>query len=693
MNMSNHTREGYSKSISKAMQASRTTRPTADSLDGILACEKSIAQMGPEDYAELLKDKQTQPNDGFLRLWNGLRLDDQGHANEACEEFLAAGKLGCTHWRVGWYLALAARRAGRLGMMEKACAAVLSANPDFLPARELPKHAREDYGQMGQDKIKTNPFSSPKTMNTILVNTFDYDSCSAGVRVMHYLAALLHSADVPVAVTSPCFYDPTIPVRPQALPDDIVVYPDASRGNVIGAARICRYMLYYAHAYFGGDRIAKNECAIVYHQHYLADVQAHCDHLLTEDDVVTLPILDQAWCFPEAKTIENVLYVGKGKGKPLPQIDYTPIAAANAPENRAGAYADHYAHMRTLAMLRKAKNFYTPDENTLMSCEAALCGCKVFYVRDANTFEEQTGLLEKARAEVMSPERDVARARRFADRVYRFFATESAAQNALRANPQGQITNGGPAFTPQNERTELRRPVHGRTGSPKIKMGVLSLEGDRTACAYLRWVAPLSYLRAQDRIECLPLVEVVNNHIKWIKENVRQVQLIVVQRSMPMFLPYHVLRGAIENPSVKIVFELDDALTMVPGNHPAFGCYQAIRPQIEAYLRNADLVTVSTPQLKEIYSCYNDHIEVLPNTVDTQIWLPSPPKARHQGKVRILFSGTLTHQNDLASIEQAIERILQEFGDGATCQPACATGPRSRTSPSLRQTIGSTSSE
>jgi GT2 family glycosyltransferase/tetratricopeptide (TPR) repeat protein len=285
----------------------------------------------------------------------------------------------------------------------------------------------------------------------ILVNTYEYNDCCAGIRVMHYLAALLHSAGIPVAVTSPCFFNPAIPVRQLALPDDLVVYPDASRGNRHGARRICRYMLYYADGCFGGDRIARDECAMVYHPKYFANIQDHCDHPLTGEDIVTLPVLDKEWCFPEPKTIENVLYLGKGGNKPLPQIPHVLIPPASFAPNRGTARSDHDAHMRTLATLRRAKNFYTLDESTLMSCEAALCGCKVFYVRDAQTFVEQTGKLEKAREEIMSPERDVALAQKFAARLFQFFDNGSVARPAT---PACQKALSAPPQAPSSERPE-----------------------------------------------------------------------------------------------------------------------------------------------------------------------------------------------------------------------------------------------
>jgi glycosyltransferase involved in cell wall biosynthesis/SAM-dependent methyltransferase len=214
------------------------------------------------------------------------------------------------------------------------------------------------------------------------------------------------------------------------------------------------------------------------------------------------------------------------------------------------------------------------------------------------------------------------------------------------------------------KREELRRMAEQQDDRPKIKVGVLSMDANHTACAHIRLASPLNLLQARGRIKLLSLCELVNNKPVVNKENVKQAQLIVVQRGMPAGVPYQLLRTAIKDPSVKIVFELDDALTHLPANHPGSSYFQSITPQIEDYLRHADLVTVSTPKLKEIYSCFNDHIEVLPNTLDTQIWLPLPPKNRQPGKVTILFSGTSTHQHDLGLIEPAIALIIEEFGDG-----------------------------
>lgn len=200
-----------------------------------------------------------------------------------------------------------------------------------------------------------------------------------------------------------------------------------------------------------------------------------------------------------------------------------------------------------------------------------------------------------------------------------------------------------------------------QTNTRKFKIGFLTADPKITACAYLRLTAPLEHLHARKEIEHLAVCDLVDGRLKIDEPLLRQAQVIVVQRGLAAFVPYHILRRAIPNPAVKIVFELDDALTLLPRSHQAYQHFQSVRPHLETYLKNADLVTVSTPKLKELYSHFNDNIEVLPNTVDAAIWLPAPAKPLRIGKLTILFSGTVTHEHDLALVERAIERIIREF--------------------------------
>jgi glycosyltransferase involved in cell wall biosynthesis len=85
--------------------------------------------------------------------------------------------------------------------------------------------------------------------------------------------------------------------------------------------------------------------------------------------------------------------------------------------------------------------------------------------------------------------------------------------------------------------------------------------------------------------------------------------------------------------------------------------------RFEEYFRHADLITVSTPYLKELYSPYNQNVVVLPNCIDTTIWQCAPPaQSTAAGRpVKILFSGTPSHVEDFRVLSMAITRILEEF--------------------------------
>jgi hypothetical protein len=249
-------------------------------------------------------------------------------------------------------------------------------------------------------------------MTNLIVNVCGWSDCSAGVRVMNYLPAMLHAAGYPVFVDEPCHYNPLLPVRRDPGPEDIMIYPDGTRGNPYHAKRVCRYMLYFATGWFKGDRIAKDECCIVYHRVFFDDVAAHCDHPVGEDDIITLPIIAPEWCFPEPKTIENAYWEGKPltANKKEPDVPFERITVPD--------------HNRTLAILRRTKNFYTPDPYSGMANEASLCGCHVYMLDEQGNYARQRAAIEWAKAQVMNPERDVRIARQFAERVYQFFGVQ-----------------------------------------------------------------------------------------------------------------------------------------------------------------------------------------------------------------------------------------------------------------------------
>jgi tetratricopeptide (TPR) repeat protein len=156
---------------------------TAQDLRELLAVEQEIAASPPlmhsAEAGGIIHYQNYYPNDGFLRLWSGLILHQQGRFAEAALEYAAAIKLGCKHWRVVWYLARSAEKAGDLLAAEKALQFVLQAAPDFAEAQEMSQRltkAGRDY-QSTLHEIKSlmetdgsaeaSASSSPVSTNTL----------------------------------------------------------------------------------------------------------------------------------------------------------------------------------------------------------------------------------------------------------------------------------------------------------------------------------------------------------------------------------------------------------------------------------------------------------------------------------------------------------------------------------------------
>jgi len=254
-----------------------------------------------------------------------------------------------------------------------------------------------------------------------------FSAASAGSRLTHYLPALMFAAGIPVATTELCHYNPTVPVQSHPSDETIVVYPECIRGNPLGAKRTVRYFGYWPTVFFGGDMVQKDECAILFLGDYLEEARRHCQHSLEMEDVITIPCIDPVWVFPEQKTIKNLLFSGYPPKRivqcvPDLEVPCVTLPPRESPQEFDPRVTDHWtAHQRTLAILRRAENVYTQDHISMLNEEAALCGCNVFQVHGPKTFIPVENAAEKASKFVMNPAQDVAIAKRFANRVYKFF--------------------------------------------------------------------------------------------------------------------------------------------------------------------------------------------------------------------------------------------------------------------------------
>jgi glycosyltransferase involved in cell wall biosynthesis len=118
-----------------------TVSMTSEDVQELFEADRRIGSSSPvlcnSHGGGILHYRSRYPDDGWLRLWSGLVLHNQGQNAPAVLELTKAIQFGCDHWRVSWYLAQAAERVNAIPIAEKALQVVLEAAPDFTEAWQL----------------------------------------------------------------------------------------------------------------------------------------------------------------------------------------------------------------------------------------------------------------------------------------------------------------------------------------------------------------------------------------------------------------------------------------------------------------------------------------------------------------------------------------------------------------------------
>lgn len=96
--------------------------------------------------------------------------------------------------------------------------------------------------------------------------------------------------------------------------------------------------------------------------------------------------------------------------------------------------------------------------------------------------------------------------------------------------------------------------------------------------------------------------------------------VVVLCRIMGDYVP-DAVRRIKQHGHTKVVFDVDDWFAHIPGYNPASQLAPEIVATMHQSMREADLITVSTPELAEGYSTLNRTV-VLPNFLDPGIWKP-----------------------------------------------------------------------
>jgi len=188
----------------------------------------------------------------------------------------------------------------------------------------------------------------------------------------------------------------------------------------------------------------------------------------------------------------------------------------------------------------------------------------------------------------------------------------------------------------------------------KIKVGVQYPHG---ACSYYRSMGPFSKLhKLNSKIDVQKIDE-----IEW--HAIADTDILYLERPAgPEFLA--ACRIA-KDFNVKLWVDYDDNLFDIPEYNPCHDTFNLdVKKIIAQCVQLADIVTVATPELKNVYSNYNDNVVVIENAFnDYNFILPDEPSREEA----LLWRGSQTHRQDLLGVAEQVFKLAKEYPEWGWC--------------------------
>jgi len=140
---------------------------------------------------------------------------------------------------------------------------------------------------------------------------------------------------------------------------------------------------------------------------------------------------------------------------------------------------------------------------------------------------------------------------------------------------------------------------------------------------------------------------------------VSETDVLLFQRHFKLKDYRQVFQFILKN-NIPIIFEVDDDFFNVPDDHPDVESIRKFHQNVLMLLNIADVVTVTSEELKEVYEPYCRRVEVIRNGIDPELWHRSP-RASSGDTIILGYAGTPTHEEDLKMIEPALLKIMEEY--------------------------------
>jgi glycosyltransferase involved in cell wall biosynthesis len=204
-------------------------------------------------------------------------------------------------------------------------------------------------------------------------------------------------------------------------------------------------------------------------------------------------------------------------------------------------------------------------------------------------------------------------------------------------------------------------PSNGREKQSIKKIQTVTLYShskDDDALAYLRLLGPAMKLG----IRVIEGIEDGLIHVERVSEG----DVIILQRDFPSHLAeYEKIMSLAHQQGKAVILDLDDLLLELPEDHPERKSHyytKALLPIVRA-LMEVDLVTVSTPRLRDYVLSFTKNVFVLPNYLNDDLWQLKEPLVHsiQEGPLVIGYMGGLSHQPDLDMVLPALLRLSEQY--------------------------------
>jgi glycosyltransferase involved in cell wall biosynthesis/SAM-dependent methyltransferase len=178
-----------------------------------------------------------------------------------------------------------------------------------------------------------------------------------------------------------------------------------------------------------------------------------------------------------------------------------------------------------------------------------------------------------------------------------------------------------------------------------------------SACGYIRLFLPLTKKAVTDELD-IRFVTLEDLPYFTADVVITQRTAIDTREKAERLLAYCRIAGA------RFVYDLDDDLLSLPGNHPEHQRYSELKSVMLRLIAEADELWVSTPAMAERFIGIAKRITTIPNELDDRVWHTNSDEGLEPpGPVRFLYMGTSTHRPDFDQIiKPAWAKLIDKFG-------------------------------